>query len=34
VNDVVAAKIKNVGDVNTPGSVSLYMYDVVSEVKP
>jgi len=28
VNDVVTAKIKNVGDVNTPGGISLYMYNV------
>ena len=28
VGDVVTAKIKYVGDVNTPGGISLYLYDV------
>jgi hypothetical protein len=29
VNDLVTAKIKNVGDVNTPGGISLYIYNIV-----
>jgi len=28
VNDVVNAKIKYVGDVNTPGGIRLYMYNI------
>lgn len=33
--DVVTAKIKNVGDVNTPGGgISLYMYNVTSQIPP
>ena len=28
VNDVVTAKIKYAGDVNIPGGISLYMYNV------
>jgi hypothetical protein len=28
VNDVVSAKIKYVGDVNIPGGIGLYMYEV------
>jgi ABC-type glycerol-3-phosphate transport system substrate-binding protein len=28
VNDVVTAKIKYTGDVNTPGGVNLYMYSI------
>jgi hypothetical protein len=27
-NDTVIAKIKNVGDVNTPNGISLYMYEI------
>jgi len=34
VNDVVTAKIKYSGDVNTPSSIILYMYNVALEVKP
>jgi hypothetical protein len=30
VNDVVAAKIKYTGDVNIPGGIRLYMYDVAA----
>lgn len=33
--DVVTAKIKNTGDVNTPGGgISLYMYNVTSQIPP
>jgi hypothetical protein len=28
VNDLVTAKIKYVGDVNTPGGIRLYMYNI------
>jgi hypothetical protein len=29
VNDVVTAKIKYTGDVNIPGGIRMYMYDIV-----
>ena len=33
--DVVTAKIKNTGDVNTPGGgITLYMYNVTSQIPP
>ena len=32
--DVVTAKIKNIGDVNTPGGISLYMYNITSQIPP
>ena len=32
--DIVTAKIKNVGDVNTPGGISLYMYNVTAHIPP
>ena len=33
-NDVVNAKIKYAGDVNTPGGIRLYMYNVATQAKP
>jgi hypothetical protein len=33
-NDVVTAKIKYAGDVNTPGGISLYIYNVALQVSP
>jgi len=34
VNDTITAKIKYTGDVNTPGGISMYMYNIALEVKP
>jgi hypothetical protein len=33
-NDVVTAKIKYAGDVNIPGGIRLYMYNVAPQVSP
>ena len=33
INDVVLGRIKYVGDVNTPGGIRLYMYNVTPEIK-
>jgi hypothetical protein len=33
-NDVVTAKIKYAGDVNIPGGIRLYMYNVALQVSP
>jgi hypothetical protein len=32
--DVVTAKVKYTGDVNTPGGVNLYMYNIALQVYP
>lgn len=34
VNDVVTAKIKDVGDVDLPGAIVLYIYDVALNATP
>lgn len=35
IGDVVTAKIKNTGDVNTPGGgITLYMYNITSQIPP
>ena len=33
-NDVVTAKIKYAGDVNIPGGIRLYLYNVAPQVSP
>ena len=33
VNDTITAKIKYAGDVNTPGGINLYMYNIAFAVK-
>ena len=34
VNDVLLGRIKYVGDVNIPGGIRLYMYDITPEIHP
>ncbi len=34
VGDVVNCRVKYVGDVNTPGGVTLYMYNIALQINP